>query len=1524
MKKRLLASLLSATILLSMTPMAFADEEPVGENLTEPVQAETVEEAVPQAEPQEENNAPVVQEDPKAEETPADIVIDSDTTWSEARTLTGDLTVNSGATLTIGAQVTVSGDVTISGGGTIQRAKSYTGDVANYQENATDKEGNVLDTAPATAHLFYVTEDSSLTVQDICMDGNAGWTLSNAAPVIDNKTELTDYQAQGLTPVIGALICNMGQLTVGDGAVLQNNFNFYQTDLSGTGLGGAVYNAGDMTVTGSAVIQYNSSRYGGGIRNEDGSALLIQGGSIQYNNGSAGAAGIMANAVMDFKMTGGEINGNASPATAGWPVGTGIFFGYGVKATLTGGSITNNVGYHTGAGIYIRFDSDQVDIGKVLISGNQALNDRDNGKYNGKGGGIYAEGGDVTISGATITNNTAEQNGAGVMVGHNDKADHCTVNITGDTEIKNNHGGIGGGVYVASDAECSISGNTKIENNTTGTTVWSTAPSGGGIAVIAKGVLNISENVSIQNNQAVKYGGGIYSNGTVEINGTNVMISGNKAEHGGGILGDGNSNTTITGNVTISNNTAEVMTDTTNIYGGGGCFHSGSTATLSGAGVVLEGNVAKAVTTALKPGNFAVGGGIYFGGNSLTLKDITIRGGLTDGSYNAERGGAIATSGSTVEMTGVTIDGNRALRQGGGIYLNNKSTTITDSTISNNFVDIITTDTETDGIYGSGGGIFTVSSATDCTIQNTKITNNTANALASWLGGGGIYTDGNTAMTLIDCTISGNKAANASGGGIQNRGTLTLQDTTVSNNTAKLSGGGIDHREKTVSVLGSVVISGNTVNGKANNFYPEYRTPPKDNPATPAEFNSNSLVIVTGQLTPGASIGVTLPDQLIKLNATVAKGTDTHTVTSADAAYFTYDGGNKLVQKATDSNTLVLADAAAIRTVTFNLPEQVKVSCANPVEVADGENLTVTFDMAYGYKLLDAYAGESQKLDITNNAITLSNVTDDVTVTVHVDPKAVNVSTNEINGVYGQKLEKQVIETAYYDDEESDLSIIASCEVNADEDQLPEGLELRNDGMLIGTPKEVGTFNLYVDFTADNGQSNGQTVIVEIGKATYDMSGVSFEDATYTYDGKEKTLEISGELPEGVTVSYENNTLTNAGSVKATAEFTVADTEHYNEIDEVLYADLTIETAIPEITISADKATLTGSGTVTLTVEKPEDGKVTVTCDKEGVTVTENEDGTFTATLPNADETYTFTATVKYDETANYVNVDPVTCTVTVTYQSTSHGGGGSSRNNSYAVSTPKADNGSVTVNNGSTAKKGDTVTITVKPDAGYEIDKVTVTDSKGNQITVTDKGDGKFSFVMPDSKVDVKVTFVKSEVKPDQPSKSGFVDVPENSWYADAADFVAQRGLMSGVGENLFGGSQNTTRAMLMTILARMDGQDVTGGATWYEKAMNWAKQTGVSDGTMPEVNITREQLVTMFYSYAKLKGMDPIPNGMALSKFSDADSISTWASEAVSWAAYSGIISGRSNGTVAPQAGATRAEMAVMLQQFVKLMEK
>ena len=248
----------------------------------------------------------------------------------------------------------------------------------------------------------------------------------------------------------------------------------------------------------------------------------------------------------------------------------------------------------------------------------------------------------------------------------------------------------------------------------------------------------------------------------------------------------------------------------------------------------------------------------------------------------------------------------------------------------------------------------------------------------------------------------------------------------------------------------------------------------------------------------------------------------------------------------------------------------------------------------------------------------------------------------------------------------------------------------------------------------------------------------------------------------------------------------------------------------------------------------------------------------------------------------------------------------------SYSVTAPGAtENGSVTVSP-KNATKGSTVTVTVKPDDGYQLDKLTVADAKGGTISVTDKGNGKYTFTMPASKVTVTPIFVKIA---QQPTGKTFSDVAKSDWFADAVAYVTDKGLMNGTGSDTFSPSASTTRGMLMTVLARYAGEDTTGGAIWYEKGMNWAKAKGVSDGTNPEVNITREQLVTMLYRYAG----SPKANG-SLDSFSDAASVSSYAVNAMQWAVANGIVNG-SNGKLNPQNNATRAEVAAILMRFCEM---
>lgn len=166
------------------------------------------------------------------------------------------------------------------------------------------------------------------------------------------------------------------------------------------------------------------------------------------------------------------------------------------------------------------------------------------------------------------------------------------------------------------------------------------------------------------------------------------------------------------------------------------------------------------------------------------------------------------------------------------------------------------------------------------------------------------------------------------------------------------------------------------------------------------------------------------------------------------------------------------------------------------------------------------------------------------------------------------------------------------------------------------------------------------------------------------------------------------------------------------------------------------------------------------------------------------------------------------------------------------------------------------------------------------------------------------------------QATVGGFKDVPQNSWFASAVQYVTSNSLMNGTSTTAFSPSATMSRGMLMTVLARYAGESTEGGTVWYEKGMNWAKNKGISDGSAPNRNITREQLAAMLYRYAGE------PDGAAdLSAYTDAGSVSAYAEKAVQWCVKNGILTGKTSSTLAPKATATRAECAAMLQRFASL---
>lgn len=439
---------------------------------------------------------------------------------------------------------------------------------------------------------------------------------------------------------------------------------------------------------------------------------------------------------------------------------------------------------------------------------------------------------------------------------------------------------------------------------------------------------------------------------------------------------------------------------------------------------------------------------------------------------------------------------------------------------------------------------------------------------------------------------------------------------------------------------------------------------------------------------------------------------------------------------------------------------------------------------------------------------------------------------------------------------------------------------------------------LYAQWTLDKPTISGTTTAVYGNEVTL-TANTAATGASYQWykDGK----EVANATDKSLTLS--NVADSGAYTVKITVGTDTATSEP---------TTVTITKATPAISISADQTSLTGSGTVKLTIGSngvPENGTVTVACDN-GITVN-NNDGTFTATLPNETKTYTFTASYAGDDNHNKATA---TCKVSVTHRS-SGSSSGSSTTTSNSVSASPASNGKVSLDK-STAKKGDTVMVTVTPDAGYQLDKLTVTDKNGNVLKLTDKGDGKYSFTMPDGKVEVKAVFAK-EVK-----TSPFGDVSTDAYYYKAVQWAQKKGITDGISSNLFGPKQPCTRGQIVTFLWRAAGSpepkgtaagmtDVVPGS-YYAKAVAWAVENGITTGTAegtfsPDATCTRAQAVT-FLARAQ--------NAKATGKtaFSDVPADSYFA-DAVAWAQANGVTTGTSETTFSPDNDCTRAQIVTFL---------
>ena len=516
------------------------------------------------------------------------------------------------------------------------------------------------------------------------------------------------------------------------------------------------------------------------------------------------------------------------------------------------------------------------------------------------------------------------------------------------------------------------------------------------------------------------------------------------------------------------------------------------------------------------------------------------------------------------------------------------------------------------------------------------------------------------------------------------------------------------------------------------------------------------------------------------------------------------------------------------------------------------------------------------------------------------------------------------------------------------------GVSLNTDSL---TLVEGGTATLAATITPSNATNQNVTWSSDNESvATVDQNGrvtaVAQGGATITaaVDGKSAECYVTVNAAAPVPVTSVSLDKTSLGLTEGDTETLTATVEPSDATNKNVTWS-TSDASIATVTDGVVTAVAPGTATITVTTEdgnKAATCAVTVTAATVPVTgVTLNK----TSTSLYVGDTETLTPTITPDNATNknvtWSSDDTSVATVdasglvtavargTAVITATAADGSGASTsctvtvssylppaNPNYRITVEAAQGGTVTADP-TAAKAGATVTLTPVPDRGYQVGTVAVTDRFGDAVAVTEQADGTYTFTMPNGQVTVTVTFEQAPLP--------FPDVTEGDWFYDAVRYAYETGLMDGVGDSLFAPNSDTTRAQLVTILYRLEGEPEVSGTsgftdvaadTWYTDAVAWAAANGIVNGVSetefaPGKDITREQLATILFRYAEAKGYD-VSARADLSAYPDADQIQSYAAESVAWAVAEGLIQGFEDNTLRPAGNATRAQIATILMRF------